>query len=122
MLHRVGQEVPRRSPGSTGDITILVGLYIYYGSFLASDSKDLQEGMPFKIHTGALAGVAQWMECQPTNRKVAGLISSQGSCLGCGPAPQLGARERQLIAVSLTHRYLSPSLSPSSPLSLKINK
>ena len=38
------------------------------------------------------------------------------------PGPQLGAWERQLINVSLTHGCLSPSLSPSLPLSLKINK
>ena len=36
----------------------------------------------------ALACVAQWIECQPANRGVAGLISSQATCLGCGPGPQ----------------------------------
>ena len=30
----------------------------------------------------ALAGVAQWTECQPVNQKVIGLIPSQGTCLG----------------------------------------
>ena len=30
----------------------------------------------------ALAGVAQWIEWQPTNQRVTGLISSQGTCLG----------------------------------------
>ena len=34
----------------------------------------------------------------------------------------LGACERQLIHVSLTHPYFSPFLSPFLPLSLKINK
>ena len=48
--------------------------------------------------------------------------SQSGACLGCGPHPQFGARERQLIDVSLTHRYFSPSLSPFLPLSVKINK
>ena len=48
----------------------------------------------------ALAGVAQWIECRPADRGVAGLIPSQGTCLGCGPGPQLG-RERQPIAISL---------------------
>ena len=33
----------------------------------------------------ALAGVAQWIECHPTNQGVAGSIPSQGSCLGCEP-------------------------------------
>ena len=40
---------------------------------------------------GALAAVAQWIECWPMNQKVVGLIPSQGTCLGCGPGPQLGA-------------------------------
>ena len=38
----------------------------------------------------ALAGVAQWIECQPANQKVAGWIPSQGTFLCCGPGPQLG--------------------------------
>ena len=42
----------------------------------------------FKNREIALAGVAQWIECPPTNQKVASLISSQDSCLGCGPGPQ----------------------------------
>ena len=36
----------------------------------------------------ALAGVAQWIECWPVNQRVASLIPSQGTCLGCGPGPQ----------------------------------
>ena len=35
----------------------------------------------------ALAGVAQWTECQPANQKAAGLIPSQGTYLGFGPGP-----------------------------------
>ena len=62
-----------------------------------------------------LAGVAQWLECWPAGQGVAGLIPSQGTCLGCRPGPQLGAFERQPIDASLP-------LSPSFPLSLKINK
>ena len=38
----------------------------------------------------ALAGVAQWTEHWLVNQRVAGLILSQGTCLGCGPGPQLG--------------------------------
>ena len=33
----------------------------------------------------ALTGVNQWIEHQPVNPKVAGLIPSQGTCLGFGP-------------------------------------
>ena len=36
----------------------------------------------------ALAGVAQWIEREPANQRVAGLIPSQGTCLGCRPVPQ----------------------------------
>ena len=57
-----------------------------------------------------------WIECQPANQRAAGSIPSQGTCLGCGPGPQLGVHERQ------PHIDVSLSLSPSLPLSLKINK
>ena len=40
-------------------------------------------GCPYKGKF-ALAGVAQWIECQPANPRVAGLIPSQGTRLGCG--------------------------------------
>ena len=53
---------------------------------------------------------------------MAGWIPGQGTGLGCGPGPVLGARERQPIAVSLTRRRFSPSLSPSLPLSVTISK
>ena len=36
----------------------------------------------------ALTGVAQWIEHQPANERVAGSIPSQVTCLGCGPGPQ----------------------------------
>ena len=35
----------------------------------------------------ALAGVAQWIDCQPVNQRVAGFIPSQGTCLCYGPGP-----------------------------------
>ena len=70
----------------------------------------------------ALAGVAERIECRLINWKVACLIPSWGTCLGCGPSPLLRVCERQLINVSLAHQCFSPSLSPSLPSSLKINK
>ena len=70
----------------------------------------------------ALASVAQWIECGLANQRVAASIPSQGTCLGCGPGPQLGAYKRQLINVSLARQCFCPSLSPSLTLSLKINK
>ena len=42
-----------------------------------------------------LAGVAQWIDCWPVNRKVTGSIPRQGTSLGCGPGPHLGLCERQ---------------------------
>ena len=42
----------------------------------------------FKNKTCALAGVAQWTACRPTNQRVVGLIPGQGTCLGCGTGPQ----------------------------------
>ena len=48
-----------------------------------------------KVRRHALAGVAQWTECQLANQRVTGSIPSQGTCLGCGPGPQWGVRERQ---------------------------
>ena len=38
-----------------------------------------------------LAGVAQWTDHRPVNQRVASLIPSQGTCLGCRPSTQLGA-------------------------------
>ena len=56
-----------------------------------------------------LAGVTQWIECQPVNQRVASLIPSQGTYLGCGPCPQYGACERQPhIDASLLLFLLSP--------------
>ena len=68
----------------------------------------------------APAGVAHRTEPQLANQSVTYSILGQGTCLGCGPGPWLGACERHPICVSLT--CFSPSLSPSLPLSLKINK
>ena len=44
---------------------------------------------------GTLAAVAQWIEHQPANQRVAGSIPCQGTSLGCGPGPLLGVREKQ---------------------------
>ena len=41
-----------------------------------------------------LAGVAQQIEHQPENRKLAGLIPCQGTSLGSRPGPQLGVCKR----------------------------
>ena len=64
----------------------------------------------------ALAGVAQWIEHQPANQRVASSSPSQGTCLGCRPGPQWGVRERQ------PHTDVSlPLFLPIFPF-LKVNK
>ena len=40
------------------------------------------------IKKSALAGVAHWIECWPEDQRGAGSITTQGTCLGCGPGPQ----------------------------------
>ena len=71
-----------------------------------------------KIVKVALAGAAQWIECQPENQRVAGLIPSQGTCLVAGQVPSGGGCMRG----NHTLMFLSLSFSLPSPLSLKINK
>ena len=45
--------------------------------------------------------MAQWTERRPGNQRVAGLIPSQGTGLGCGPGSQLEACDRQPVVLSL---------------------
>ena len=68
----------------------------------------------------ALVGVAQWIEHQPANQKVAGLSPSQGTCLGCRPGPWWGCvQEAANLFISCTLMFLSLSFSFPSPLSKK---
>ena len=57
-------------------------------------------------------GSVDWV---PICGKVAGSIPSQGTCLGFGPGPQLGAWEIQPIAISLTHHVSLPLFLPPLP-------
>ena len=61
-----------------------------------------------QVKKRGLAGVAQWTERRPVNQKVASSIPSSGTCLGCGPGPQWGAEERQLMFLSLSFSLPSP--------------
>ena len=45
----------------------------------------LKKDHHYKNQFLALAGVAQWIERQTANQRVASLIPSQGTCLACGP-------------------------------------
>ena len=58
----------------------------------------------------ALAGVTQWIECQPVNQRVSGLIPSPGHVPGLWVrSPVGGARQ------ATTHGRFSPSFSLPSP-------
>ena len=60
--------------------------------------------------------VAQWIERQPANQRVTGLIPSQGTGLGCGPEqiPSRGCEKG-----NHTQIFLSFSFSLPLPVSLK---
>ena len=64
----------------------------------------------------ALAGVAQWTQCWPANQRVTGWFSVRARAWAVGQVPNRGMRE------ATTHWRFSLSLSPSLPLSQKINK
>ena len=70
-----------------------------------------------RISEIALAGVAQWIECQPVKQRVIGSISSQGICLGCRPGPPSWC-----VRDNHTLMFLSLSLSFSLPNSLSKSK
>ena len=64
-----------------------------------------------------LAGVAQKIKCQPANQKVAGSISSQGTCLGFSPgSPVGGVQEAINQCISCALMFLSLFFSLPSPL------
>ena len=69
-----------------------------------------------------LTSVAHFVGHHPTKRKVMGSIPDQGMCLGCRFSLKLGAYERKLSDVSLSHQCLFPFLSPSLPSLKKINE
>ena len=80
---------------------VFVNLQSYYYNYNES-----------KILITALAGVVQWIDCWPANQKVAGLIPSQGTCLGCRPGLQWGVLKGQPhTGVSLPHFSLPSPLS-----------
>ena len=54
-----------------------------------------------RIHSLALACVAQWIECWPMNWKVTSSIPSQGTFLGCGPGHELGCTRGSLSYIDV---------------------
>ena len=69
---------------------------------------------PIKIKTIALAGVAQWIERQPVNQRVASLIPSPGHMSGLWARSPVGG-----VWETTTYWCFSPSLSLTLPLSKK---
>ena len=63
----------------------------------------------------ALAGVALWIECGPGNQRVAGGFPVGAHAWVAGQVPSRGR-------LRSNHTLMFPSLSPSLPLSLKINR
>ena len=67
-----------------------------------------------KAHRRALTSVAQLVEHHPAKQKVISLILRARAWVAC-LVSSWSTCERQLIDVSLTHQWFSPSLSPSLP-------
>ena len=65
---------------------------VEYGCKLEEKMKAMQSEIKENVQgtnkKEALAGVAQWIECRPTNQRVAGSIPSQGTCLASRLGPQ----------------------------------
>ena len=89
---------------------------VEYGCKIEEKVKAMQSEIKKNIQGTALAGVAQWIDCWHANQRVAGLIPSQGTCLGFRLGPQLGVHKRQ------PHTDVSLPLFLSPFPSLKINK
>ena len=90
----------------------------FKGSLVNLHSSSGETFPPFRNEEKrSLAGVAQWIECQPLNQMGASSIPSVGHM------PELLARSPVGGTGEATTQWcFSPSLSPTLPLSLKINK
>ena len=82
-----------RSPGIYPFLLILIHINILFFKIAQMETGYMSSSV---LNTPALAGVAQWIECQLVNRKVISSIPGRGTCLGCGPGAQLGVCERQI--------------------------
>ena len=96
--------------------------YIYLTSlcfdFCHSASKYILMSSNFKTNKQkpTLAGVARWIERQPANQRVTGLIPSHGPCLGCGPGlpPSRGRMRGNHILMFLSLSFSIPSRLPKN--------
>ena len=81
---------------------------------LSVQERQLNGNICLKTSSSPDQEVVQLVGRHPAKQSVAGLILGEGTCLGCGFSPHSqGVNER--------HWCFSPFLSPSLPLSLKIN-
>ena len=62
----------------------------------------------------ALAGVAQWIECQPENQMVAGSIPSQSTCLVASQVPIRGCERGNHTLIFLSLSFSLPSPLPKN--------
>ena len=89
---------------------VIIQFNTTFASLMTCSTRRILVKLNFQIL--ALAGVAQWIECQTVNQRVAGFILIQGTCLGFRPGPLVkggGAFKRQTyIDVSLPLSLLSP--------------
>ena len=74
---------------------------------LINPGRMLKRTQHFKKSVSALAGVAQWTECQPANQGVASLFPSLGHKPGLQARSPVGGMQE-----ATTHWCFSPSLSP----------
>ena len=112
----IQEKLPKASTSQNEDLSYIIRTGILQPTDTFPKEKTFQ-----KSSHSALAGVTRWSEPQPVNRREARSIPRQGTCLGCGPGPQLRACERQPVNVSLTHERFSRSRSPSLLFFLKLN-
>ena len=61
-----------------------------------------------------MAGMAQWVERWPVNRKVTSLIPGRGTFLGCGLGPLLGYARGSQLFLSYIDVFLPPPLSKNT--------
>ena len=64
--------------------------------------------------------MAQWIECLLANQRVAGSMPSQGTRLGCGPAPQLG-RARDNQSMDLSHIAVNETYCTKRPKAVTLH-
>ena len=71
----------------SGQLTAL-SEHVYCVAVAFKMTEQVEQQIYIKFCIKVLAGMALWIEHRPVNQRIARLIPSQGTCLGCGPDPQ----------------------------------